>query len=253
MQEYSVSAASSSSSSSFKSLEDDPKPEDIIRFEKSLQELRALRAQLHYAADYSETTFLNAKEKKMVMENTKEYICRSVVTVVDHLGTVSADLNCRISQTNAFSDAELRINCLKQRLLVCEQYAHKLALSRLRWSESMRRYHRRYLSMPITTVEKACEGSRDTDDQTDGKIIDQHELERKDVPLFLYTYTHKPSLEKRDSDLALALPVRDGLSVLSKGLNTTFHFQGVQKIGRSRKSFQGSDILSLIRRNKRTT
>jgi hypothetical protein len=29
------------------------------------QELRQLRAQLHYAADYSETTFLNAKEKKM--------------------------------------------------------------------------------------------------------------------------------------------------------------------------------------------
>lgn len=30
-----------------------------------MQELRHLRAQLHYAADYSETTFLNAKDKKM--------------------------------------------------------------------------------------------------------------------------------------------------------------------------------------------
>lgn len=49
-----------------------------------------------------------------VMENTKEYICRAVVTVVDHLGSASANLDCRISQTNAFSEAEFRINCLKQ-------------------------------------------------------------------------------------------------------------------------------------------
>jgi hypothetical protein len=48
------------------------------------------------------------------MENTKEYICRAVVSVVDHLGTVSANLNGCLSQTNAFSEAELRINCLKQ-------------------------------------------------------------------------------------------------------------------------------------------
>ena len=48
------------------------------------------------------------------MENTKEYICRAVVTVVDHLGSASANLDCRISQTNAFSEAEFRINCLKQ-------------------------------------------------------------------------------------------------------------------------------------------
>lgn len=49
-----------------------------------------------------------------VVENTKEYICRAVVTVVDHLGCVSANLSCLVSETNAFSDAELRINCLKQ-------------------------------------------------------------------------------------------------------------------------------------------
>lgn len=49
-----------------------------------------------------------------VVENTKEYLCRAVVTVVDHLGSVSANLECRISKTNSFSDAELRIDSLKQ-------------------------------------------------------------------------------------------------------------------------------------------
>jgi hypothetical protein len=48
------------------------------------------------------------------MENTKEYICRAMVTVVDHLGNVSSNLEGLISHTNAFSDAEIRIQCLKQ-------------------------------------------------------------------------------------------------------------------------------------------
>lgn len=244
-----------SSSSSFQTLEDESADRDFTRFDKSLRELRQLRDQLHHAADYSETTFLNSKEKKIVVENTKEYICKAVVRVVDHLGTVSANLNCCISQTNAFSEAELRINCLKQRLLACDQYAHKLALSKLRWSENLKRYHPRYLSKPSANIEKACEDSRDsTDDQTGGRFIDQNELDRqKEIPLFLYTYTYKPSIEKGNSDLALVLPVRDGLSALSKrSINPTFHFQGTQKIGRHRRSLQGSDILSLFRRAKRT-
>lgn len=49
-----------------------------------------------------------------MVENTKEYICKAVVTFVDHLGNVSANLNNCISKTNEFSEAELRINCLKQ-------------------------------------------------------------------------------------------------------------------------------------------
>ncbi|KAG5057768.1 hypothetical protein JHK82_012749 [Glycine max] len=50
-----------------------------------------------------------------VLENTKEYICRAMVIVVDHLGNVSANINDLISQTNAFFEAESRIRCLKQR------------------------------------------------------------------------------------------------------------------------------------------
>ncbi|XLU29476.1 hypothetical protein S245_065542, partial [Arachis hypogaea] len=43
-----------------------------------------------------------------VVEKPKEYICREVDIVVDHVGNVSASLDGLISQTNAFSDAELR-------------------------------------------------------------------------------------------------------------------------------------------------
>ena len=75
------------------------------------------------------------------MENTKEYICRAVVTVVDHLGSASANLDCRISQTNAFSEAEFRINCLKQVssnvlfiLIICHWKFIKLLASTNCWT-----------------------------------------------------------------------------------------------------------------------
>ncbi|KAF7819804.1 protein LIKE COV 1-like [Senna tora] len=153
-----------------------------INFENSLQELRELRAQLHHAADYCETTFLKSKEKTLVVENTKEYICRAVVTVVDHLGNVSANLECLISQNNAFSEAELRINSLKQRLLSCDQYAHKLALANMRWSENLPRFHSRYLSSPPTLERlSSSEKLRDSENKVvDPKIKDKHVVETKE-------------------------------------------------------------------------
>ncbi|XP_022730855.1 probable protein ABIL5 [Durio zibethinus] len=237
-----------------------------FRFDKSLQELRDLRSQLHYAADYYETTFLNSEGEKAVVENTKEYICKAVVTFVDHLGNVSANLNHSISQTNAFSEAELRINCLKQRLLSCEQFAHKLALTRVKWNPNLPRHHRRYLSAPtLATVEKWNEDSRVSIAPNPAKVMDKHELDTEGVPLFFFTCTNKPSLsncpslrsnlDESDSDSAFG-PVRDGLLTLSKGSNPTFHFQqGNKKLGRKslyRKPLQSVDIFSFFRRARRS-
>lgn len=49
-----------------------------------------------------------------VVENTKEYLCRAVVTVVDHLGSVSAKLECQISTIDTASETKLRIDGLTQ-------------------------------------------------------------------------------------------------------------------------------------------
>ncbi|GMH23809.1 hypothetical protein Nepgr_025652 [Nepenthes gracilis] len=77
--------------------------DDALRFHNSLQELRGLRSHIHHAADYCEMAFLKSKDKKTLMDNTKEYICRAVVTVVDHIGTVSHNLNCRLANTDRVS------------------------------------------------------------------------------------------------------------------------------------------------------
>nr|GMC65323.1 probable protein ABIL5 [Ipomoea batatas] len=111
-----------------------------------MQELRDLCSQLHHAADYCETTFQNSEQKRSVVEHTREYICRAVVTVIDHLGCVSANLECCLAKTNNISETELRIDCLKQRLGTSQYYAQKLAVTRFYWSASCPRFHPRYLS-----------------------------------------------------------------------------------------------------------
>ncbi|KAK7291474.1 hypothetical protein RIF29_06643 [Crotalaria pallida] len=232
--------------------------EKSMSFLNSLKELRELRSQLHHAADYCETTFLKSQEKKEVMENTKEYICRALVTVVDHLGNVSANLEGLISQTNAISEAESRIQCLKQRVFSCEQYADRLALSTMRWSEKLPRFHTRYLSSPPILERLSNEKLRDSKSEAPSKTEDKHFAETQDdLPLFMHTLKPHPAKNLKQTinqhnNLAKVVPVKDGLSVLTKVSNPTFHFQGTQKVARHRRSLHGSDIFWLIRRTKRT-
>lgn len=224
-----------------------------VRFSNSLLELRELRSQLHHAAEYCETTFLKAKDKRDVMESTKEYICRAVVTVVDHLGSSSDNLNSLVSETDAFSEAQFRINCLIQRLLSCEQCAHKLALTRMQWSDSLPKFHSRYL------LPSNADYLRNSKNTVTLKTVDEEAVEKQnDVPQPLTISTCPPkislgrNLSSRTTSLEGAagsvMPVRDCLTVLNKGPNPTFHFQSTQKVASSRKS---NDILSLIRRRRR--
>ncbi|KAL3566620.1 hypothetical protein D5086_032035 [Populus alba] len=241
--------------------------QDIIRFDRSLQELRDLRSQLHNAASHCETTFLNTNQKRMVLESTKEYLCRAAVAVVDHLGCVSANLNSSISNNCAFSEAELRINCLKQRLLSCEKYAHRVALTRVRWNAYLPKHHHRYLSTQITSVEKSNEDARDSNSQAPTKVLlAKHEFGAEQLPLFLHTCSQKSAPAKnlwsgistgKGDYPSSVVPVRDGLSILSRISNPTFHFQqcssrhGRRTILR-KSSAHSRDIFSLIRRAKRT-
>lgn len=227
---------------------------DDEHFDKSLQELRDLRSQLHNAAEYCESTFSQAKEKKDVVENTKEYVCRAMVTLVDHFGCVSDSLNSLISHTNSFSDAELRLNSLKQRFLLSEQYSHKLALNRLQLREMIPRLHPHYLSTPIRDAEKSVKDSRDARNEVKStKTIDKDVFGKEDdMPLFVYAFSHKAALSKGETNSALLLPVQEGLSILSKSPNPSFYFQEKRKIVRARRSLHGSDILSLIRRTRKT-
>ncbi|KAL3535738.1 hypothetical protein ACH5RR_004199 [Cinchona calisaya] len=237
----------------------DAETDEGTRFEKSLQELKDLSSHLHRAANYCEANFLNATEKRTVVENTKEYICNAVVTVVDHLGSVSANLECRLLKTNSVSEAQLRIDNLKQRLGAWEQYSHLLALRSHCWNADFPRYYSRYILPQNPDLQKSKILS-----PVAGKTT---QFRTEEMPLFLYTHNCKPSLlnnltsdkssEKRKSFSSPVLPVHDGVSILPvvKDQHPNFHFQESPRLKRSMlnwKLAQNKDLRSLIRRGKRS-
>ncbi|KAI4379416.1 hypothetical protein MLD38_005718 [Melastoma candidum] len=250
-----------------KPLQSPDEDEDAVTFDKSLKELRELGSQLHYAADYCSSAFLRTKEKTVAVENTREYICRAMVTVVDHLGSVSSNLDFRVSNFSRFAEAELRMHSLEQRLLCCQDYATKLALTRTRWNPVLPKFSSRYL---LTRLGHGGNESRNVAlrDVKKGKpnvTGDCVEFKAEEgMPLFIYTETKERSAAKnltakcaaieRKNTISSIVPVSDCLSKPSqKSQKPTFHFQSTKKIRESipsRKSANGSDIKSLIRRVK---
>ncbi|KAM0835023.1 hypothetical protein ACQ4PT_063209 [Festuca glaucescens] len=123
-------------------------------FDAALRELKDLRFQLHQAADCCEKAFLGTEQKRLILDSTKSYICDAVVTVIDHLGTVSSKLEQQLEDKTEVTQTEQKISFLKQRLLTCEQYANSLNLLALRMDTGAVQYHRRYLSQSTETNNK---------------------------------------------------------------------------------------------------
>ncbi|KAM0896051.1 hypothetical protein ACQ4PT_023429 [Festuca glaucescens] len=77
-------------------------------------ELKDLRYQLHQAADCCEKAFLGTEQKRLILDSTKSYICDAVVTVIDHLGTVSSKLEQQLEDKTEITQTERKISFLKQ-------------------------------------------------------------------------------------------------------------------------------------------
>ncbi|KAI0522948.1 hypothetical protein KFK09_005337 [Dendrobium nobile] len=119
-------------------------------FKKSLQELKHLSSQLHHAANHFQSAACRnqegASQRKLVLKSTRKYICEAIVTVVDHLGSVSYELENKFQVNKEVSEVEQRIECLAQRILTCQQYALTLDLSNIRWNFNFPRHHQHYIS-----------------------------------------------------------------------------------------------------------
>ncbi|MCL7027077.1 hypothetical protein MKW94_026615 [Papaver nudicaule] len=216
--------------------------DEVERFDKSLQELKDLRTQLHYAADHCEASFLKTQEKRIVMDNTKEYICKAIVTVVDHLGSVSANLNRRILESNeALENDHFHMHCLNQRLLTCKQYSECLTISDVRWSSNSPRHYPRYIAPSNAKLEESkpivrysdIEGSEPF--KTRPKYRLGFESFDKEMPVTLYKNPQKLSyaatwdnnFKKLGLGLSKILPARETPphSPTSPNQNPYFQFQ----------------------------
>ncbi|ONK69052.1 uncharacterized protein A4U43_C05F18790 [Asparagus officinalis] len=244
-----------------------PEPEpDVDRFNRSLRELKDLRSQLYNAADYCEKAFLKTDKRKILLENTKSYVCEVVVTVVDHLGTVSSNLEQRVYGNNRISQAEQRIDCLKQRLFTCQQYAFRLELSSLLLSAKHTRHHRHYITTPSA---KNLEEGRDAS-RVDaiGSNMPETSLCKKDQsieaasikPVLNDNIIFKPPVTYSISgtELTTVPPVFESPLRLLKPSNPSFGSPAKDtfKLGGSelkKKSPQGSNFLTFLKKSRRRT
>ncbi|XP_051131636.1 probable protein ABIL5 isoform X2 [Andrographis paniculata] len=150
--------------------------DDAVKFRKSLKELRVLSSQLYHIADYCETAFGRSRNKRLIVEGAKKYASEAVVTVVDHLGSISASLELTISRSNPVPDAQRRIDSLNQRIWTCQDQFHKVALARFRWHAELSRFHHRYISLPICSPATMSSASRDPGKDGDAFSCKNHLL-----------------------------------------------------------------------------
>ncbi|RZC90611.1 hypothetical protein C5167_029744 [Papaver somniferum] len=232
-------------------LDSDKHPlDEVERFDKSLRELKELGSQLYYAADYCETSFKKTQEKRIVMENTKEYICKAIVTVVDHLGSVSANLNRRISESSEdLGNDYLRMHCLKQRLLTCTHYSQNLTLSDTRWSSNSPRYYPRYIAPNTAKLEESKPIVRysDIEDSEPFKTRPKYKLGfesfDKEMPVTLYKNPEKLSyaatwdnnFKKLGMGLSKILPARETSPKSPANQNPYFQFQTTKDIDKKQE------------------
>ncbi|KAH6778992.1 hypothetical protein C2S52_010229 [Perilla frutescens var. hirtella] len=245
--------------------------DNAAQFHKSLKELRGFSSQLYHAADYCKTAFLSSQDKTHILETTKEYVSRAVVVVVDHLGTMTANLECCISKSNSIPETEHKIDSIKQRIGTCQNHSYKISLARFHWGTDFSRYHCRYVSLPLQDSTVSGNVRSYSRSCIDAKNEEETPSEAGGL-LYLDTYNCKPSVVesssndmKKKNGVSAQLdtsngyknlrPVDDGLSALPRTKHSVFQFQEAEKLKRGvinwKLVMQNKDIAALFRRGKR--
>ncbi|KAJ1285500.1 hypothetical protein BS78_03G283900 [Paspalum vaginatum] len=213
-------------------------------FDGALKELKDLRSQLHEAADCCEKAFLNTERKKLILEGTKSYICDAVVTVIDHLGTVSSKLEHKMQEKTDVAQTERKMDFLKQRLLTCEQYALSLKLSTVQGDPDAIQYHRRYISHSIQRAKEENGASFGTHDQELPQItaptVSGATLKPYDVQPAIGSEHTMPPADSHDSPRT----IRRSFSLRAEDVHTIL---GDHK----KKANHGSNILSFLKKTRR--
>ncbi|KAL4383376.1 hypothetical protein GQ457_15G011140 [Hibiscus cannabinus] len=96
-----------------------------LHFSNTLKDLKSLRKQLYSAAEYFEITYNKETQKDVVEDTLKDYAIKALVNTVDHLGAVAYKVNNFLDgKMGEFSEMDLRLSCLEQRLRTCQEFAN---------------------------------------------------------------------------------------------------------------------------------
>ncbi|KAL4565404.1 hypothetical protein LXL04_029498 [Taraxacum kok-saghyz] len=130
----------------------EPTKYDEGLFTDALKDLRNVKQQLYSAAEHFEDSYYKNDGKQMLLESLKDYISKSLIKTIDHLGCISYKLdNFLHHNLNQLSSINLQVVCIEQRLQTCEAYANNVGLSQQSVITETPKYRTKYIVPVIAT------------------------------------------------------------------------------------------------------
>ncbi|KAG6405401.1 hypothetical protein SASPL_132990 [Salvia splendens] len=117
-----------------------------LQFAESLKDLRTLKKQLYSAAEYFESSYDKDDRQMLVMESSKDYATKAVVSTVDHLGSVADKLSKFLDEkANEFSATDIRISCIQQKLSKFQGFIDVRGVSQHTLIVEAPKHHKQYI------------------------------------------------------------------------------------------------------------
>ncbi|KAL8263899.1 hypothetical protein R6Q59_022029 [Mikania micrantha] len=132
-----------------------------LHFLNGLKDLQNVKEQLYSAAEHFEDSYHKNDHKQMLLESLKDYISKSLLKTVDHLGCVANKVNTFLDEhTNKLSRTKLQMGCIEQRLRTCQICANYGELSQQSLMMQTPEYKKLYPVQEdcISKAEKARKG-----------------------------------------------------------------------------------------------
>ncbi|KAL3649625.1 hypothetical protein CASFOL_006028 [Castilleja foliolosa] len=94
-----------------------------LQFADSLKDLKNLKKQLYSVAERFESSYDENDHKQFVVQLSKDYVAKALVSTVDHLGSVADKLNKFLDeQPNQLSETNIRFFFIQQRLSTFREF-----------------------------------------------------------------------------------------------------------------------------------
>lgn len=117
-----------------------------LQFAESLKELKILKKQLYSAAEYFESSYGKDDRQILVMESSKDYVAKALVSTVDHLGSVADKLNKFLDEkANEFSATNVRFSRLEQKLHAFQGFVDLRGTSQHSLIVEAPKHHKQYI------------------------------------------------------------------------------------------------------------
>ncbi|KAG6399182.1 hypothetical protein SASPL_140658 [Salvia splendens] len=117
-----------------------------LQFAESLKDLKVLKNQLYSAAEYFESSYDKDDHQILVMESSKDYVTKAVVSTVDHLGSIADKLNKFLDEkADEFSATSIRFSCIQQKLSTFQGFVDLRGVSQHSLMVEAPKHHKQYI------------------------------------------------------------------------------------------------------------